>query len=689
MPRSDKKKYKNRCTVCDFEVEANRKYEIIKIMLRHNEDCSSNNKRKKDSVTVKFCDICEFAASSEYHMKRHKRDEHGSITESTSPPLKKKRIKSVLIKHDNKLEDMDLDEGTENQKVENLVLEDMDIDTENVIKIRSKMMDDKIRAKESERTENERVFQLKKKKQEEEKKEEEKRKLENQKLINKKRKQQMKDEKKKRRKKSLSLKSVHKKFPNIKPVPKNCAHLVKNDDVVYVVPGNGACGPNCASAFLFEDEMFGDNLRRKMNQFMATHWKRRYQHITQCSPGHPFVRKLGGEEVRFTDPKKLVEFLMTSEKADRMWSDSEDLSVISDLYQLKIKVITTKGENDNNPTINEIFPCEDLKEFAELRNVELNQMVLLHEDESHFNLIVSKESNLAKLGNLSYRTNVGSFKDDQDIVIREGNAEKLEVIELEDEKDSIKDMEKMKIEIKQLKENKIVLEKEYAKCEQLLKLKTEEAAKLSIELQDLKQIISLEGELKKNLSLTETKQSVADEDEYNCTECCFQGTSKKELDNHITLKHRIVCRNCGEELLTKSDLMYHRKNKHIESVAFCKNKILDKCRFVSEKCWWRHTEEKEVIQHSEKQHTADIIKCYLCQAQFENKRTLMIHRKKEHITAVKNCNKFEENNCRFGNDDCWFIHALKTHIYQENKDAKSEDSVFRGVKENLKPPIRN
>ena len=67
----------------------------------------------------------------------------------------------------------------------------------------------------------------------------------------------------------------------------------------------------------------------------------------------------------------------------------------------------------------------------------------------------------------------------------------------------------------------------------------------------------------------------------------------------------------------------------------------------------------------------------------------MIHRKKEHTTAVKNCNKFKENNCRFGNDDCWFIHVLKTHINQEQKDAKPEDSVFRGVKENLKPPIRN
>ena len=154
--------YKNRCTECDFEVEANRKYEIIKIMLRHNENCLSNNKRK---LTVKYCEICEFAATSEYDMKRHKRDDHGSMTESTSPPLKKKRIKTFKSIRENELVDMEIDKDTENLRDENLIVEDMDIDVENEIKIRSKMKDDKIRAKEKEIAENEREFQLKKKKQ--------------------------------------------------------------------------------------------------------------------------------------------------------------------------------------------------------------------------------------------------------------------------------------------------------------------------------------------------------------------------------------------------------------------------------------------------------------------------------------------------------------------------------------------
>ena len=57
--------------------------------------------------------------------------------------------------------------------------------------------------------------------------------------------------------------------PNIREIPVNCKHLVKKDDVLYVVPGDGACGPNCRAAFLFEDEVFGPKLRKRMNHFFA------------------------------------------------------------------------------------------------------------------------------------------------------------------------------------------------------------------------------------------------------------------------------------------------------------------------------------------------------------------------------------------------------------------------------------
>ena len=77
------------------------------------------------------------------------------------------------------------------------------------------------------------------------------------------------------------------------------------------------------------------------------------------------------------------------------------------MYQIRIKIVTTKGIKDDNPSVNWIYPDKGLKKYAELKDVELNDMVVLHEDDVHFNLIISKNSDLAIKGSLSYRFNIG------------------------------------------------------------------------------------------------------------------------------------------------------------------------------------------------------------------------------------------------------------------------------------------
>ena len=52
-----------------------------------------------------------------------------------------------------------------------------------------------------------------------------------------------------------------------------------------------------------------------------------------------------------------------------MWTDSEDLAVLSDMYQVKVKIISTKGEEDKNPTVNWIIPDAEMNVYSELRNV--------------------------------------------------------------------------------------------------------------------------------------------------------------------------------------------------------------------------------------------------------------------------------------------------------------------------------
>ena len=160
-------------------------------------------------------------------------------------------------------------------------------------------------------------------------------------------------------------------------IPNNCKHLVRDGDVMYVVPGDGCCGPNCASAFLFGDEVFGPKLRRRMNICMAKHWNVRYRYITQCSPDHLFERRHRDGGISFEDPEELLKFLTKSKKDAYMWTNSEDLAIILDMYQVTIKIITTKGKDDKNPTVYWISPDSKLKDFAELKDVDIGKMVLL------------------------------------------------------------------------------------------------------------------------------------------------------------------------------------------------------------------------------------------------------------------------------------------------------------------------
>ena len=76
-------------------------------------------------------------------------------------------------------------------------------------------------------------------------------------------------------------------------------------------------------------------------------------------------------------------------------------------------------------SVNWIHPDVNLKKFAVLPNVELDDMTLLHENDVHFNLVVSRDSDLVKLGSLSYRFNIGPLakKKGQGIQIRRGNGD--------------------------------------------------------------------------------------------------------------------------------------------------------------------------------------------------------------------------------------------------------------------------
>jgi hypothetical protein len=150
-----------------------------------------------------------------------------------------------------------------------LKLEEMEVDTPDSTNMNeeSNLKDEKIKEKERKNEEMEQLSRKEKAEANRKKRIAEEEELEQSKSMNKKRKNLLKllrkkSNKKMRKNKSLRVENTQKiEISNIKSIPDNCKHLFQDVDVLYVVPGDGCCGPNCAAAFLFGDEVFGPQLR--------------------------------------------------------------------------------------------------------------------------------------------------------------------------------------------------------------------------------------------------------------------------------------------------------------------------------------------------------------------------------------------------------------------------------------------
>ena len=731
-------KYINKCDDCNYEAKADRKYKALQLISTHKLSCTLNVK-KKVKKTGK-CVECSFILNEPALMKKHMRDVHEQRTYSTSPPLKKKKPLSEVFSEN--IDSIQAEFGSLNDINLDLV-EDMEIGSQDDDELmeRSRKNDEKILEKTKKNVETERLQIVKDKLIENKKKKTAERKIEKAKILKKKQKQQKKDDKKKGKKKQnvlidLAANAPNNRVPNVRSIPENCKHLFGKDDVLYAVPGDGLCGPNCAAALLFHDELFGPKLRKRMNSFFVKHWHRRYQYISQCSPGHPFKRKTREEDVEFTDPKELLDFLKFSSKAEYMWSDSEDLAIISDMYQIKIKIVTTKGLKDDKPATNWIHPDESLKVFAELKNVEMVNLVLLHENDNHFNLIISKDSDLAVLGSLSNRFNVGPIV--EEVVEVEAKTEGITQDNLE--------LIDLKKELQKCKESKEYIEKVYYKCEKELRSKTEEAEKFKIEIKDLRKIIDLkkivkdkyseqspmdiededdptiEAEIlvgmkkkgfKRKSPQTESfpKQSYADKvtKRYNCKECEFKGSGDLHLNNHIHLIHNekskleeeFNCMECDYQGYNKIQLknhfnLKHKKQEEINTGTLkCKicaeefkekwdlmnhrkgnhNGAVAQCKkFVNGTCYY--TAESCWWNHSDKMNSSQSDKptCYVCNNTFESKPDMMGHRKKYHPNIIKPCFQFINGNCPFQSEFCWFIHSQIPKDKNEATKASKDPS---------------
>ena len=145
-----------------------------------------------------------------------------------------------------------------------------------------------------------------------------------------------------------------------------------------------------------------------------------------------------------------------------------------------------------------------------------------------------------------------------------------------------------------------------------------------------------------------------------CKRCDYEAQDRYELDGHIWMEHEedeeghITCKFCRERFANVANLMVHKKIKHKEKIATCKNFIEGGCPFEDKRCWFLHIKNSETFN------------CNICNQNFLTKSQFMQHRKSQHKNMVQICRN--EEGCVYRHS-CWFRHEK---VNDTNNDAKIE-----------------
>ena len=127
----------------------------------------------------------------------------------------------------------------------------------------------------------------------------------------------------------------------------------------------------------------------------------------------------------------------------------------------------------------------------------------------------------------------------------------------------------------------------------------------------------------------------------------------------------VKCKLCAKTFETKTSLMVHSKKEHTEKTSVCWNFLADKCDLGDDFCWFIHSEDSRKAEFSS-------FNCNLCEKIFENINDLLHHKKREHVTRVKECNNSVDNTCRFGDQHCWFRHDNQKKVVINDKQDVTE-----------------
>ena len=72
--------------------------------------------------------------------------------------------------------------------------------------------------------------------------------------------------------------------------------------------------------------------------------------------------------------------------------------------------------------------------------------------------------------------------------------------------------------------------------------------------------------------------------DFDAETCWYSHRSNKQEEESTSVDHS--CKDCDDKLLSKSDLMKHRKVMHINKVFECRYYLQGKCTLSESSCWF-------------------------------------------------------------------------------------------------------
>ena len=352
--------------------------------------------------------------------------------------------------------------------------------------------------------------------------------------------------------------------------------------------------------------------------------------------------------------------------------DHGDLQAVSNYYQISIHILTTNvaGMKEPRARWTHLSPDQRLKSFSTVP-VGLPDMWLMHLDSTHFDLIVEKDSQLAKEGSIGTRMNDQEVTDKANICKDFGDSENdlgpgymgwqaREETETEKEKETETETEsqhKLYLDLKKayngLQSDYVQLKKDSGEVIKSIRQMQKEMKSLKAEYKDTVDALRKETHDKTKAETTARvlKDIIKSQEEDSEQEVDDSSLIEKmEVDEHVGVwlqqqKRKPIkipkvsskghkCEKCEAVLVDENELMKHIIKTHRPNVFYACNK----CENSFEK--------EDDLKNHDKCHSQDVhFNCDKCDKSFKNKSELKNHAD-DHIHSPNisyACNKCEKS----------------------------------------------